>query len=159
MLNRSISSSDDVACHRGPPSPCPVITWWNLTTKLDLYGGINMGDDEVLTVRFYFNGGICSWWVTYAVLQRGFPGLGLWANLSLAGWRVEMIFFIIWRLGADLAVHDGTPHRQEDEINPFNIVHGLKWTFLKSRGEIEPWAIVEGRFWLFCLARTTTTVQ
>ena len=26
--------------------------------ELDLYSGINMGDDEVLTVRFYFNGKI-----------------------------------------------------------------------------------------------------
>ena len=52
--------------------------------------------------------------------------------------EVETVFLIIWWLGADLAVHGGTPRNQEDEIDPFNIVQGLKWTFLKSRDEIEP---------------------
>jgi len=51
MLNWSILSSDNVVCHRGPPSQCPVIIWEMLR-----YDGINMGDDEVLTVRFHFNG-------------------------------------------------------------------------------------------------------
>ena len=43
-----------------------------------------------------------------------------------------------WLEVETVTVHGGTPRHQEDEIDPFNIVQGLKWTFLKSRDEIEP---------------------
>ena len=41
-------------------------------------------------------------------------------------------------MGVDLAVHDGTPRRHEDDIDLFSIVQGLKWTFSKFRDETEP---------------------
>ena len=49
-------------------------------------------------------------------------GPGAVSESEFSWLEVKTIFPIIWWLGADLAVHDGTPRRHEDDIDLFSIV-------------------------------------
>ena len=55
-------------------------------------------------------------------IAMGIFGPGAVSESEFSWLEVETVFPIIWWLAADLAVYGGTPHRQEDEIDPFNIV-------------------------------------